>query len=121
MNPPGAPMPDLLKTAAGRWLVLGVLVAGGVWWITRQGAARNIAAGLAEGAAGAVIGAAEGAVVGIGRAIGVPETNHDQCTVDLANGDYWAASFSCPAARFIENTTSGPDFDVRRELFRRNG
>lgn len=114
-------MPNLLATASGRWIILAAGIAGAAWWMTRQGNAKNLAAGLAEGAAGAIVGAAEGAVVGIGKAVGVPETNHDQCTIDLANGDYWAASFSCPAARFIENTTRGPDFDVRRELFRRNG
>lgn len=40
-------------------------------------------------------------VIGAGGLFGIPATNQDQCTVDLGNGDMWAASFSCPASRFI--------------------
>lgn len=40
-------------------------------------------------------------VVGAGSLFGIPATNQDQCTIDLERGDTWAASFSCPASRFI--------------------
>lgn len=74
---------------------------GLVWWITRPGAAKQAAAA----AAGAVIDAAHGAVVGtvttIGQAVGIPTTNMTQCERDMAAGNWWDASFSCPAGTFI--------------------
>lgn len=37
----------------------------------------------------------------IGGALGIPETSQTQCQKDMAAGDNWAASFSCPAADFL--------------------
>lgn len=42
-------------------------------------------------------GAIAGTVVGVGEAFGIPDTNQTQCEKDLAAGNKWAASFSCPA------------------------
>jgi hypothetical protein len=67
--------------------------------------AKKGVAGAAQEAGGAIVTAADGAVTGvvkgIGERVGVPDTNQDQCTIDLANGDLWAASFSCPAPRYL--------------------
>lgn len=68
----------------------------GLFLLTRKGFAEAIA----KGAITAVEGAAVGTVKGVGQVIGIPDTNFDQCTIDLADGDYTAASFSCPAPRF---------------------
>ena len=68
---------------------------------------------MAGAAGGAVVEAAAdfgtGAVIGIGEVFGIPETNTDQCSIDLANGDYWSASFSCPAGRFLSAITGNDD------------
>lgn len=56
--------------------------------------AGRLAVGLAEGTA-------TGVVVGIGSAVGVPETDRDQCAADIAAGRTWDASFSCPAKQFL--------------------
>jgi hypothetical protein len=53
-------------------------------------------------AASAVDSGVANVVVGTGGMVGIPATNQDQCTLDLAAGDTWAASFSCPASRFIK-------------------
>lgn len=58
------------------------------------------------GAASAVGDVAASGVVGIGSVFGIPETNQDQCSLDLAAGRTWDASFSCPASRFIGNAFS---------------
>lgn len=47
-------------------------------------------------------------VVGAGGIVGIPATDNDQCTLDLARGDMWAASFSCPASRFIKGVVNPP-------------
>lgn len=56
--------------------------------------AGRLAVGLAEGTA-------TGVVVGIGSAVGVPETDRNQCAADIAAGRTWDASFSCPAKQFL--------------------
>lgn len=82
--------------------LVAVAALAAAWAITRQGAAS--AAGQAAGQAlvDATDGAIRGTVVGIGGIVGIPDTNADQCTIDLANGDMWAASFSCPAPRYLK-------------------
>lgn len=56
-------------------------------------------------AAAAVVGAASeaaaGVVVGMGTAVGVPETNSSKCAEHLAAGRLWEASFACPAGDFV--------------------
>lgn len=81
-------VPPEVLIAAG---VCGVLLA---WWAFRgvQGMARDLTSGA--------INATAGVVEGVGLAVGVPLTSQTQCEIDLAAGDYWAASFSCPAGKF---------------------
>lgn len=57
--------------------------------------------GLGMAAGKAVGDTAAGVVVGLGSTVGVPATDDGQCSIDLANGDLWAASFSCPAPRYL--------------------
>ncbi|MDP1740081.1 hypothetical protein [Polaromonas sp.] len=61
----------------------------------------SLAADVAWAGVDAAHGAFVGTVKGIGAVFGVPDTNTDACTADLARGDKWAASFSCPAGRFL--------------------
>lgn len=70
-----------------------------VWATKRPG--QSLAGAAGSAAVEAVADAGAGAVIGIGEVFGIPETNQDQCTIDLANGDFWAASFSCPAGRYL--------------------
>lgn len=61
------------------------------------GGAVDFAGGVAAGGSRALGGFVEG----IGSAIGIPVTNQTQCQKDLAAGNHWAASFSCPASDFL--------------------
>ena len=70
---------------------------GLIWWATRPGVAGKAAAA----AVGAVGDAAVGTVKGIGSLVGVPDTNMTQCQKDLAAGNWWDASFSCPAGDYL--------------------
>jgi hypothetical protein len=85
-------------------VVLGVGLLAYAWMQKTPG--QSLAASVGASAVGAVVDVGAGAVVGLGQAVGIPATSGDQCTIDLENGDYWAASFSCPASRFIGASTS---------------
>lgn len=50
-----------------------------------------------------VVQTAEGAVIGIGEAVGIPQTDADQCAAYVAAGDWWNASFYCPAGTFLKS------------------
>ena len=78
-----------------------------VWSQKRPGQSMAGAAGSA--AVEAVADAGAGAVIGIGEVFGIPATDSDQCSIDLANGDLWAASFSCPAGRWLSAVTGSDD------------
>ena len=85
-------------------LYTGGAVAAGLLlaWIYTKGV-RNAAQSAARAAVGLAEGTATGIVVGIGEGIGIPPTDYDQCTADLANGRTWDASFSCPAGTFLKS------------------
>lgn len=110
-------MPDLLKTESGRWIVLGAVVLAAGFILTRKGVAQSLAQSVVGGAARVAVDTAAGAVIGIGEAVGVPATDADQCTLDLAAGRYGAASFSCPAPRYLAAVFGKPDFEVQRQRF----
>ena len=82
------------------WAAAAVAVAGVAYWVSRRGAA-SAGASAGRAAADVASGAAVGVVTGIGGAFGVPETNADKCSQDIAAGRTWDASFSCPAGRFV--------------------
>lgn len=85
-------------------LIIGGAVAAGLLlaWIASKGV-KGAAQSAARAAVGMVEGTTTGVVVGIGQAVGVPETNQTQCQKDLAAGRTWDASFSCPAGTFIHS------------------
>jgi len=71
-----------LAGAAGAGVVGGVLDFGG-----------GVAEGINRGFGGFI--------ESVGSVVGVPVTNQTQCQQDLAAGNHWAASFSCPAGDFL--------------------
>lgn len=72
-----------------------------LWWNAKGTA--GVTRSLVGGGIGMVDGVFTGTVKGIGDAVGVPDTNLTQCQKDLAAGDKWAASFSCPAGTFLKH------------------
>lgn len=95
--------PDAIKNAAAAGLALAALVA--VVYVWRRGFA-GAAKDTSKAAVNVLGGAIAGTVEGVGEAVGIPATDDDQCTKDLAAGDTLAASFSCPASRFIKSVFS---------------
>lgn len=93
------------------YLAAGGVVAGiALYAVTRGagGVAEDVTSGIGSGIGGALKGTGtaagaviEGAIVGLGNVVGIDETNKTQCQKDLAAGNTWAASFSCPAKDFI--------------------
>lgn len=80
-----------------------VIGVGLVYLLVKKPAGQTFAGSVGYAAAEAVGDAAVGVVKGVGSFLGVPDTSQDQCTRDLAAGNHWDASFSCPASRFISN------------------
>lgn len=94
-----------------QWWILGGVAVALLWGpqIARA-LARRSGEVVGEAGAGVVIDAATGAVIGVGKAVGVPETNLSKCEQDIAAGDLWAASFDCPASTYLQaawNSTFG--------------
>lgn len=103
-------------------IVAGAIALGlGIWYVQRQAASAlsRVAdlvpsAGTVQQSVGQGVGylgnyigaAAAGTVEGIGLAVGIPRTDVSQCARDKANGDWWAASFSCPAGDFLSSGAS---------------
>jgi len=89
-------------------LVAGAVGLGALLYVWSQKQPGQSMAGAAgQAAAEAVADASAGAVIGVGEVFGIPATNEDQCSIDLASGDLWAASFSCPAKRFFNEGVMG--------------
>lgn len=63
-----------------------------------------VGAAKAVGEAGAKVlyDATTGAVIGVGKAVGVPETDMSECAKAVADRRYWDASFACPAGTFVK-------------------
>lgn len=68
------------------------------------------AAGAVSAALGVANNVAAGTVKGIGSVFGIPDTNMSQCQIDQANGDTWAASFSCPAGQWLSGVANAFSF-----------
>jgi len=91
-------------------LVAGAVGVGALLYVmAKQRAGQSLAGAAGSAAVEAVADAGAGAVIGIGEVFGIPPTDTDQCSIDLANGDYWAASFSCPAGRYLKAVTGMDD------------
>lgn len=88
-------------------VALGVVAISGlaIWLLMRGfgGVAKDAAKATVNVATGAVAGVA----VGVGAAVGLPETDLDQCELDIKNGDYWGASVHCSAGRFLRYSATG--------------
>lgn len=78
-----------------------VLVGAFGWYVKNKTGAATISGGLAQWLGKQAGDVAPNVVLGVGDGLGIPRTNSDQCTKDLTAGDMWAASFSCPATRFV--------------------
>lgn len=89
------------------YLLAGLGVLGVAWALTRPGAAGAAGEALGAAAVDAADGAIRGTVVAVGELVGIPATDADQCTRDLAAGDLLAASFSCPAPRYLKAIATG--------------
>lgn len=76
------------------------LVAGAALFVILR-APKQTGQALGGAAVDLVGGIMSGAVVGIGEAVGVPETAPDRCAAAKAAGDTWEASFACPAGDFV--------------------
>jgi hypothetical protein len=76
------------------------LVALGVYVIVRG--PKQAAKDIAEGFGNVIGGATTGAVIGVGKALGVPETDDANCQLSMRQGDAWSASFYCPAGTYLE-------------------
>lgn len=92
-SPPASTLLVYAGAAVGLWL-LYKFVTRGVMGVT---------AGVTQG----VLDAGAGVVVGAGEAVGIPQTNRDQCVEDIYAGRSWDASFSCPAATFLRYYIGG--------------
>lgn len=78
-------------------LIAGGAVLAALAYVVWRGGIK----GAAAGAASAAVDAASGVVIGLGQSVGIPATDMTQCERDLAAGNTWDASFSCPAGTFI--------------------
>lgn len=89
-----------MKLTQDAKLLAAVLLVGaaGLWWITRQGVAKSLATGAVKAAEEVAVGT----VVGIGNALGIPETSAQKCQTALANRNWWDASFYCPADTYAK-------------------
>ena len=67
----------------------------------------GVAKDATRAATDVVIGAASGVVVGVGEAVGIPETNDNACSLALREGRTWDASLLCPAGRWIREGVFG--------------
>lgn len=71
-------------------------------WLARQGVT----------SAGSIVKeVATGAVIGIGEVVGIPPTDAAKCEQYIAAGDWWEASFYCPAGTFLKSA-AGAIYDT---------
>lgn len=92
-------------------MIVGGAVGVGflAWWLMRGTA--GIAEDASRAAVGVATGAATGAVIGVGDAVGLPDTrtkaSQDKCKQAMADGNDWAASFYCPASTWVGGLFDG--------------
>lgn len=83
------------------WLIIGAGAAAGVaLYVWRRGGVGPAAESLGRAAADAAAGVVRGGVVGAGQAVGIPATSASECDAAMAAGEWWRASFACPAGTF---------------------
>lgn len=79
-------------------------IAGGIAVVLFIGPqiARWLTEKVGSAAGGIIVEGATGLVIGVGKSVGIPETDAALCESHLAAGDYWQASFYCPAGTFLK-------------------
>ena len=87
-----------LALAGSALVVLGLVV-----FVVSKGGLTGAGKSLGTAVAGGALGAVDGVVVGIGGAVGIPETNLTECERAIKEGRTWDASFACPAGTFIRS------------------
>ena len=90
-------MTAFLKRENLPWIVGGIL---GLWLFGPQ-LFRAVSREAARTAASIPLKTAEGIVIGVGEAVGIPETDTAKCQAAVDAGDWWNASFYCPAGTFL--------------------
>ncbi len=82
-------------------------IAGGVaaLWLLGPTLIPILTRSGARAAGTIVVEGATGIVIGVGEAVGIPPTDAAKCEQFLAEGDYWQASFYCPATTFLKAST----------------
>lgn len=99
-------MNTLTKLELGAGLVLVVAAV----YLAKKTTASGVGQAVGQGAVDVVTGT----ITGIGDGVGVPRTNADKCSLAIAEGRSWDASFYCPAGTFIKYMLDGsklPPFD----------
>lgn len=88
-------------------------LAGGVAVLLFAGPqiARWLSEKIGSAAGGIVVQGVTGLVVGVGKSVGIPETDATVCQQHLDAGDFWQASFYCPAGTFLK-ASWGAIFDA---------
>ena len=109
--PSGQQLKDLQRLAL--WVGVGLAA---FWVMGKLKITGALAEGLAQGAVSAAGGVVTGTVKGIGEVVGIPDTDFDQCTRDLADGKMWDASFSCPMPRYLAAQIK-PDLEAEKLKF----
>jgi len=75
-------------------------------WIKKK-PNQSLGASVGAAAVETIADVGTGVVIGVGEVFDIPATNNDQCSQDIAAGDTWAASFSCPAKRWLTESVFG--------------
>lgn len=83
------------------YLIAGGAVALAALYVFTRGV-KETGQDIGGAAVDFVDGVIGGAVMSAGEIVGIPRTDPQQCEIDKANGDTWAASFSCPAVDFFK-------------------
>jgi hypothetical protein len=90
-------------------LLAGVAaVAAAAYVLMQRRAGETVASAAGRVLVETATDAGAGAVKAIGAQVGIPETDTDQCSADLAAGRWWDASFSCPAPRYLKALAARP-------------
>lgn len=97
-------IPDILVKNPQFALLAGVVVIGGIWLLTRG--VKGMSKDIAKGGVDLITGTVSGVTVGIGEAVGIPETNMTECEKAQKEGRTWDASFACPVGTFVKGIFS---------------
>lgn len=91
MKLPAIPLP---------YVIAGGAVLAALAYVATKGA-KDTGQAIGAGAVDLATGIVGGAVIGIGEAVGIPQTNITECDRAKAEGRTWDASFACPAGDFL--------------------